>query len=404
MEPLSILGVAAHAIQLCDLARRVCDIVLVHGQAEGSSSTWSVEYPLQNKDSRIRSDLLNIEQALGSLEARIYSYKYNERGLRKERRQAIASDMIHEHAQVLLRHISRERNSEETRRRPIVFIAHSFGGLIVQQVLKLSKDERHIYLDPPSIYDSTNAILFYLPSGKATDLRRKTSDPIMDGSLNDDLTFLRCPDPDQFPKSSQNWTQQILYECLLPLAQVPLIAIMGSYKWSWNREASPPRDQLGTPSALWPFVRYQLCPLSHQNNTSDCTMLKDVFLDPTPSLFVCASMACAMLSMLYYNRHQRHRFQDHVIGCGLFIGTAIRIWLHKQDGLLKRATFILPAALLVSLVISAAAHSIWDFYSGRTARDKAHERLRAWAKTSQVTETHGREKASPSTFDLQSVH
>ncbi|KAH6717443.1 hypothetical protein BKA61DRAFT_654616 [Leptodontidium sp. MPI-SDFR-AT-0119] len=403
MDPISALGAVASVIQLCDFARRICDIVLVHGQEGGSSSTWSVEYPLQEEASKTWSDLAKLAHALDSVETRIFSYKYNESGPRKGRREVVDSSTIHEHAQLLLRHMSMERGSEATRGRPIVFIAHSLGGLIVQQVLKTSKDERNIFLDPYSVYDSTNAIHFYIPPSETTHLRHKISDLIMDRSLDDGPIVLRYPDPDRFPVNTPKWKQQVLHECLLPLAQIPLIVIMGSYKWTSTRESTL-RPQLSTSSVLWPLVRYQLCPLSQQNNTSDCTTFKDVFLDPTPPLFVCTSMACAMLYMLYYNYHQHHRYQDQIMWSGLLIGAVVHLYLHKQDALPNLAPFTVPASMLVSLIFSVALHSIWDFYFGRIAIEKAHVLLRAWAKTSQVTESPRSEKATPSTFNLQRVH
>ncbi|PVH75023.1 hypothetical protein DL98DRAFT_536923 [Cadophora sp. DSE1049] len=383
MDPLSAIGAVTSAIQLCGLARRMCDIVLVHGQEGGCSSTWSVEYPLQEEASKTRSGWVELAYALDFVETRIFSYKYNERDPRKERRQVVDFGTIREHAQVLLRHISMERCSEATRSRTVVFIAHSLGGLIVQQVLKTSKDERNIYLDPYSVYDSTNAILFYIPPSETTHLRHNISDSIMYRSLDDGPIVLRYPDPDRF--------------------LIPLIAIMGSYKWSSNREASA-RHQLKTISVLWPFVRYQMCPLFHQNNTSGCTTLKEVFLDPTPSLFVCTSLACAMLYMLYYSHHQYHRFQDLIMWCGLLIGAALHFYLHIQDALPSLASFVFPAIMLASLILSAVVHSIWDFHSGSIAIEKADLLLRAWAKTGQVAGSPTSEKATPRTFDLQSIH
>lgn len=51
-----------------------------------------------------------------------------------------SSDMIHQHAQTLLANLSLERKSEERTEVPIIWVAHSLGGILVKRALELSHD------------------------------------------------------------------------------------------------------------------------------------------------------------------------------------------------------------------------------------------------------------------------
>jgi predicted alpha/beta hydrolase family esterase len=48
--------------------------------------------------------------------------------------------MIHQHAQTLLANLSLERKSEERMEVPIIWVAHSLGGILVKRALELSHD------------------------------------------------------------------------------------------------------------------------------------------------------------------------------------------------------------------------------------------------------------------------
>jgi predicted alpha/beta hydrolase family esterase len=50
--------------------------------------------------------------------------------------------MIHQHAQTLLTILALERKSEEVSDHPIIFVAHSLGGILVKRALEMSEQFR----------------------------------------------------------------------------------------------------------------------------------------------------------------------------------------------------------------------------------------------------------------------
>jgi hypothetical protein len=69
--------------------------------------------------------------------------------------------MIHQHAQSLLANLALERKSEETSDHPIIWVAHSLGGILVKRALELSSDLTSKNADDlRSIFVSTYGIIF----------------------------------------------------------------------------------------------------------------------------------------------------------------------------------------------------------------------------------------------------
>lgn len=72
-----------------------------------------------------------------------------------------SSDMLHHHAQTFLANLALERKSEEAEEHPIIFVAHSLGGLLVKRALELSNDLTSKNADDNrSIFVSTYGIIF----------------------------------------------------------------------------------------------------------------------------------------------------------------------------------------------------------------------------------------------------
>ncbi|PWY83619.1 hypothetical protein BO70DRAFT_379376 [Aspergillus heteromorphus CBS 117.55] len=96
------------------------DIVAVHGLASNPKTTWK-----QGDNDWLR-DFLPRE----SIPARIMAFNHNT---------AWESDALtktlYDHGCDLLRVLARARRTREERKRPIIFIGHSFGGLIIKQAL-----------------------------------------------------------------------------------------------------------------------------------------------------------------------------------------------------------------------------------------------------------------------------
>jgi hypothetical protein len=69
--------------------------------------------------------------------------------------------MIHQHAQSLIVSLALERKSEECETNPIIFVAHSLGGILVKRALELSNDLTSKNADDNrSIFVSTYGIIF----------------------------------------------------------------------------------------------------------------------------------------------------------------------------------------------------------------------------------------------------
>ena len=67
---------------------------------------------------------------------------------------------LSQHGEALLNRVSTERAASKAIHRPIIFVAHSLGGLLVKEALVESQKQRHnpIKLD---IFQSTKAIIFF---------------------------------------------------------------------------------------------------------------------------------------------------------------------------------------------------------------------------------------------------
>jgi hypothetical protein len=69
--------------------------------------------------------------------------------------------MIHEHAASFLSNLAMERKSEEASDHPIIFVAHSLGGILIKRALERSSDLTSKNADDDrSIFVSTYGIIF----------------------------------------------------------------------------------------------------------------------------------------------------------------------------------------------------------------------------------------------------
>lgn len=106
------------------------DVVLVHGLNGHPRGTWTAKngvfWP---------SELLPV--SLKSAQARILVYGYNADVYTFGNERSASSDLIHQHAQSMVANLALERKSEEREHCPIIFVAHSLGGILVKRVSTL---------------------------------------------------------------------------------------------------------------------------------------------------------------------------------------------------------------------------------------------------------------------------
>lgn len=130
------------------------DIVLVHGLNGDPSKTWTADngvfWP---------KDLL--PASLKDAKANILVYGYNADVYSRHNDRSASDNFIHQHAQTLVTSLTLYRRSEGTFRNPIIWVAHSLGGILVKRALLYSNDLRATHHeDYRSIYVSTYGLVF----------------------------------------------------------------------------------------------------------------------------------------------------------------------------------------------------------------------------------------------------
>lgn len=161
------------------------DVVFVHGLDGHPYSTWTNERDRVFWPAQLLPPILQEEQA------RVLVYGYDaDVALSLDRTSQSSKDRIRHHAEGLLAELWANRR-KQAQERPIIFIAHSLGGLVVKRALIYSSEvwgnkTRHYR----SIYVSTYGVLFFGTPHQGFDVttwvsRRKRTYEAM---LSDDLT------------------------------------------------------------------------------------------------------------------------------------------------------------------------------------------------------------------------
>ncbi len=102
----------------------VLDIISLHGLNGHYKNTWSTQLPSGQSYSWLENDL-----AKAIPNARILSYGYDSKIFSK----SVAD--ISEFATLLLEQILARRSTPTERKRPLLFLCHSLGGIIFKKVL-----------------------------------------------------------------------------------------------------------------------------------------------------------------------------------------------------------------------------------------------------------------------------
>ncbi|KAI9847286.1 MAG: hypothetical protein M1837_002873 [Sclerophora amabilis] len=153
-------GVEKLEIQRFEISEVFCpdepevDVVFVHGLNGHPRNTWTskngVFWPAQL-----------LPKSLNTVNARILVYGYNANVYAFGGKSA-TKDYIHEHAQTLVTTLDAERFNADASERPIIFVAHSLGGILVKTALnyasKISIINNNAHLR--SIFVSTYGVIF----------------------------------------------------------------------------------------------------------------------------------------------------------------------------------------------------------------------------------------------------
>ncbi|KAI9645218.1 hypothetical protein NHQ30_005952 [Ciborinia camelliae] len=118
------------------------DVVALHGIKGHAYNTWTDK----NGNFWLRDQLPN--ELPG---ARIFSFGYDANVVFSR-----GTGTVEEFAMTLLEHLIRERDGDANRKRQIIFICHSMGGIVIKKALTKAS-ENNLY---KNVFDSTFAILF----------------------------------------------------------------------------------------------------------------------------------------------------------------------------------------------------------------------------------------------------
>ncbi|ETI29606.1 hypothetical protein G647_02059 [Cladophialophora carrionii CBS 160.54] len=144
----------------------VVDIVFVHGLNGHPHDTWSTKKPKVFWP----ADLL--PAALEEQRPRILTYGYDANVTAFT--DGVSKDKIHNHAEHLASRLVANRSLKKATERPIIFVAHSLGGLVVKRCLIYCQSIRpHQHTERlRSIYVSTYGILFLGTPHNGSDLAK----------------------------------------------------------------------------------------------------------------------------------------------------------------------------------------------------------------------------------------
>lgn len=134
---------------LADPQNASVDICFVHGLTGNRVSTWTA-----NGQDKTWMQLF-LPQKLPS--ARILTYGYDAyivRGIGK----TASSNRLSDHAHNLLNDLATDRDGCGASSRPLIFVAHSLGGLVCKEVLLIAKDNPEVHLQ--SVFSSARGIVF----------------------------------------------------------------------------------------------------------------------------------------------------------------------------------------------------------------------------------------------------
>ena len=108
----------------------LCSIVAIHGLNGHREKTWTFEGKGKS------GDVLWLRDLLPSIipNARIWTWGYDSRTRSKSHGEQLTIKSLYDHGRELVFDLDGERRASNSHRRPIIFIVHSLGGIVVKSV------------------------------------------------------------------------------------------------------------------------------------------------------------------------------------------------------------------------------------------------------------------------------
>ncbi|GAA93219.1 hypothetical protein AKAW_11331 [Aspergillus luchuensis IFO 4308] len=141
------LGFPAGVEVLHDCPNATVDICFVHGLSGDRTTTWTA----QDQSDPWPKTLLPSKLTT----ARIFTYGYDAYVVR---RSVAGSNRLIDHATDLLNDLTTDRVNHNATSRPIIFVAHSLGGLICKKAILSSRNNPEVHLQ--NIFKYTKGVIF----------------------------------------------------------------------------------------------------------------------------------------------------------------------------------------------------------------------------------------------------
>jgi len=118
--------------------------------------------------------------------------------------------------------------------------------------------------------------------------------------------------------------------------------------------------------------------LQKQNLQNICgSRLPKTHISPNAATFVYRCLGYGIFVLLYYNLHQYHRCQQHILGLGVLVGLILSYYPHLNGITLNMLTAIIPASVTFALILNTVIHSIAGVGS-YTEEEKMFRTLESW--------------------------
>ncbi|KAH7215414.1 hypothetical protein DER44DRAFT_820271 [Fusarium oxysporum] len=208
------------------------DIIAIHGLDTQSPRTW--EYRKKPEDGGgIVNWLANADMLPAAIpEARIFTYDWNANYFKNAPVQALLG-----HADTLLTHLLKDRGRE---RRPIIFVASCFGGLILAEAINRAAQLESVYKD---ILLSIAGIVFLATPFRGSDAAKQAQwQVIVGGIMGEQASSQLVDDLNSRDKELRKITQLFAENARRDSIQIPIYCFYETKKTEMLRKFLSPRS------------------------------------------------------------------------------------------------------------------------------------------------------------------